>query len=207
MREVAARFPDGELDYWPIVRSVLPGRAEIDSWNKRLCEEGRNDYLGKLATYATNKEYSFSITEPENVRKVQGSLHDIWAHSLTDEGTSVIQIPRHVIKERVEVGANVNFREVVPAFIILGSKAHEIAHGDRAQRDPDAYRRTFNGFRPDNRHELDLEKVRDEELATDLDAYRMLHALGMPFDVEDYIATIPQPAQYHDDFRSIASSG
>jgi hypothetical protein len=196
-------FPDGELDLWPAYKDVLPNRAAINSPAKKEAEERCHELVNGLGKYAIGGETSFFVTHPNNVRIVNGSLHDIWAFTLGDDDSTAIQIPRHVVSTRPETGEAVQFRPEVPAFLILGSMAHELAHRDRALRDPERHRIIFNGFHADNRHELDLSGVRHEEMATDVEAYGILQAMGSSLTPHDYIATVPQPRDYHQELASL----
>lgn len=197
------RFPDGELDLWPTYKDALPNRAAIDSPAKREAEERRLELVDRLGRYAIRGGTSFFVTPPNNVRIVKKSFHDIWGLQFGDDDSTAIQIPRHVVAKRPKPGEAAQFRPEVPAFLILGSMAHELAHRDRATRDPERYRTMFNGFRADNRHKLDLSRVCHEEMATDVEAYGILQAVGAPLTPQDYVATVPQPPDYHQELASM----
>lgn len=197
------RFSDGELDVWPAYKGVLPNKAVIDSPVKKEVEENRTSLIDKLGRYATQRGTTLLVNHPDNVRIVNGSFHDIWGFALCQEGSTTVQIPRHVVVARPEVGQTVQFRPEVPAFLILGSMAHELAHRDRALRDPERHRAIFDGFRAENRHELSVSRVRHEELATDVEAYGILQAQEINFTPADYIATVPQPLDYHQELGGL----
>ncbi|HSX07299.1 MAG TPA: hypothetical protein VLG11_00190 [Candidatus Saccharimonadales bacterium] len=197
------RFLDGEPDLWPASKEFLPNKAAIDTPGKRGAEQRRKELIDKLFEYAAQGQTRFFVTPPEDVRIVEDSFHDIWGFGLQDDGSTSIQVPRHVVARRSELGQAIQFRRKVPAFLILGSMAHELAHRDRAVRDPERYKAIFDGFRADNRHEVDLSRVRHEEIATDVEAYAILQTEGIPLTPHDYIATIPQQPDYHQELADL----
>jgi hypothetical protein len=200
------RFPDGELDLWPVVKANMPNNVAIDTRGKQRCEKNRIDLITKLGSYASKWGTILEVTRPNNVRVINGQLHDIWMFGRDPDGSTGIQVPRHAVEKRPEPDQPIEFRREVPAFLILGSMAHELAHRDRAVRDPEHFHALFDGSRGDNRHELDLSTVRHEELATDVEALRILHMHDIPLTTDDFMATVPQPADYHQELAALIAN-
>jgi hypothetical protein len=192
------RFPDGELDVLPLYLTALPSYGKIDSEPKAACEERRGDLINLLWACAREKGYEFGITHPANVKAVDNRASDIWGFIFGEDQEPYIQIPRYALESRPQAGEDVRFRQDLPAFLIVASMAHEITHGDRHAVDEERYENLYYGFRQDNRHELDLSLVEDEELATDAGALKLLETLEIPLSLSDYVDTIPQPTTYHD---------
>jgi hypothetical protein len=191
------RFPDGELDLWHLARQTLPGAAIIDTPTKKYCEANRDELIGRIGMFAEREGLKFAVREPEAVRLVQGAFHDIWSYELENR---IVRIPRYVLESRPQNGERMTLRSIVPAFLIIGSMAHETAHGVRHVRYPALYAALFEGHRHYNRHELDLSRTRQEELATDVEAYGILSSLKVPMSPYDYADTIPLNTGTHQDF-------
>lgn len=192
-----SRFPDGEPDLWPIVQRSLPDEGKINSPAKELCESRRTDIIGILGHHAARNAVLFSVNPRKKVCFTGKDFLDVWGYGRTaDSSAWGIQIPRFALTRRPEAGEGADFRTDIPAHLIASWMAHGLARHERRLEDPVRYSTVFES--PSN-----PEEIREEALATDVGAYRLLHRKAIHLTPDDYISSIAQTPAYYEDLSSL----
>jgi hypothetical protein len=72
--------------------------------------------------------------------------------------------------------------------------AHELSHLERRRTNPETYQRVFNDKSPrGERHKVNFtSEIREEEMATDEHAFKLLKKLGIPITPATFVAQIPR---------------
>ena len=195
---LTSRFPDGEPDLWPLVQSVLPGEAAIDTESKRICELERVSVINRLGHYGLYKGVEFSPIAQENVYFTDQKVLDQWGYGPLDSGEYGIQVPRHVLQNRPAKGETFDFRPEVPAHLIASWMAHELSHHDRRLENPDRHKFVYE-------LSTDPDDIREEELLTDADAYWLLQMKAIQLTPDDYISSVAQGPDYITDLAGLLS--
>lgn len=187
-------FTDGEQDLWPNCQVDLQRFDSLpDAEYTRqveIIESERNKFIGILTSYASQIGCDFTVTLPEHVNIVNGSSNDIWAHFIEQD---VVQIPRYVLEKRPKGEEYVLFRKEVPTAHVLVNMAHELSHLERRRTNPELYQQLFKDKSPlGERHKVNFtSEIKEEEIATEEHAFKLLKKLEIPITPATFVAQIP----------------